>query len=77
MFVSWEILGYFRPIPAEPTVVVEGTCYFLMRLHRHSIGRGLAEVAMDMAVDDTATPAAMDVPAEGIQISQAINEGNY
>jgi hypothetical protein len=77
VFVSWEILGYSRPIPAEPTLVVEGACYFLMRLHRHSIGRGLAEVAMDMADDDTATPAAMDVPAEGIQISQAINEGNY
>ena len=70
-------MGYSRPIPAEPAVVVEGTCYFLMRLPRHSIGRGLAEVAMDMADDDTATPAAMDVPAEGIQISQAINEGNY
>jgi hypothetical protein len=32
---------------------------------------------MDMADDDTATPAPMDVPAEGIQISQAMHEGNY
>ena len=58
-------------------MVVEGTCYFLMRLPRHSIVRGLAEVAMDMADDDMATPAPMDVPAEGIQISQAMHEGNY
>jgi hypothetical protein len=76
-FVSWEKLGNSRPIPAVPTAVVEGTCYFLMRLPRHSIGRGLAEVAMDTADDDVATPAAMDVPVEDIQRPQAIHDGNY
>jgi hypothetical protein len=56
-----------------PTVVVEGTCYFLMRLPRHSIGRGQIEVAMDN-VDDTATLAAMGVLAEDIQRPQVIHD---